>query len=259
MYKAKTFDKIRATKESLEALCRQDLRVDSILSVLNKICFNERARATSLIRERRKDFPVRHSIKLNKTYDNSFNLNLSGLDDYTQLPVSISEQQNLLKRWWKEINPYHLDFVDIHSISEKLAVVGIASDTNDARKVVFKLIGHKRSINYVEFFQLFVKSMMKGAIQSLASKVTNLFTDLEGSDKVLAYQRALVLTGLNYFKYDIDPQEGQQALKALKKLKAKKYSSRLSEDEYLKLAENFRRLCLSQEEHDGIEPSHTVI
>lgn len=166
------------------------------------------------------------SMRFDSTFDTTRSMESIAV---SSIPVSISEQQKLVKKWWREINPYLFDSCDVTAVIEKLIDVGISSDSNEARKIIARLIGHKRTIEYAEFLQIFVKSMMKGAVNTLAAKVSGLFSDLEANDKIMAYKRALLLSGLKYFKYQISPQEGYQALRALKKLKGDKLNTKLTE------------------------------
>jgi hypothetical protein len=172
---------------------------------------------------------------------------------YTNSPaeelISISEQQKLVRRWWKLVNPLQFDSVKVGLVLEKLVEVGVSSDSNEARKLVAKIIGQRRTVEFAEFLQIFVRSMLKGAIKSLAHKVSSLFSDLEESDQIIAYKRALLLTGLRYYKYDeISHKEGSQTLKALRRLNRQQKTAQLAKGgldskAFQDLIEKFRELC----------------
>jgi hypothetical protein len=145
--------------------------------------------------------------------------------------VSITEQQTLVRKWWKEVDPLLSNAVSTNSLADKLVELRIAYDATEARRVIAKLIGQGvRTFGYPDFLQFFARSMMKGAIQSLAVKVSgDLFEDMEDSEKIVAYKRALLMTGLKYFKYEVSPQDGLLTLTALKKLKGGQPESKLTE------------------------------
>eukprot|EP00359_Climacostomum_virens_P003239 CAMPEP_0204902084 /NCGR_PEP_ID=MMETSP1397-20131031/3458_1 /ASSEMBLY_ACC=CAM_ASM_000891 /TAXON_ID=49980 /ORGANISM="Climacostomum Climacostomum virens, Strain Stock W-24" /LENGTH=574 /DNA_ID=CAMNT_0052070531 /DNA_START=162 /DNA_END=1887 /DNA_ORIENTATION=+ len=244
IYKVKKFDSLRVTKESLEALCKPDLRTDTILAVLNKFAINERGKSTqSAYGSPPRFISPQPSIRIDLTFETTRSMENFVFMKPSEIPVSISEQQVVVKRWWREINLMNNDSIEVSSVIDKLVDVGISSDINEARKVIVKLIGVRKKMEYAEFLQLFVRSMMKGALQTLALKVSGLFCDLEPSDKIVAYKRALLLTGLKYYKYEINPREGYRALKGLKKLKGAKMISKLTDEDYQRLAAKFRELC----------------
>mmetsp|Transcript_32624 Transcript_32624/g.56666 ORF Transcript_32624/g.56666 Transcript_32624/m.56666 type:complete len:793 (+) Transcript_32624:1400-3778(+) len=265
IYKVSDLESLKITQESLEALCKAELRTDSILKVLNTICLDLRSKRPQTV-------SVTRSVLLDSPRAKS---RIGTADGYgsrdeaifslvSEEPVSITEQQGLVKKWWKEVNPLLANSVTCNSIADKLVQLGVASDTTEARKVMGKLIGPRRSIDYSDFLLIFARSMMKGAIQSLAQRVSgDLFADLSEAEKILAYKRALLLTGLKYFKYEISPQDGALALSAIKKLSedASKTQSKLTDEEFklliLKFREKFNIPYEPEPEKPKLDPDYS--
>lgn len=216
----RSLETLKVTQESLEALCKADLRTDSILEVMNRCSLDlrsKRPQTVSVTRSILLDSPRAKSRA--GTTDLMFSKEESTFNLVSEEPISITEQQDLVQKWWGEVNPLQSNAVSFKVIAEKLVLLGIASDTTEARKAMGKLIGLRKAIDYSDFMQIFVRSMMKNSLQTLALKVSNdHFEDLEEAEKILAYKRALLLTGLRYFKYDVSPQEGLLALNAINKL-----------------------------------------
>jgi hypothetical protein len=217
-YKADSIGSVVVTQESLETLCKADAKIDTILAVLQNSVLEER-------NKRPKTIAVTRSLMLEGLRSQGGTAELKKLSGETLFsivsedPVSLAEQMALVKRWWEELNSI-LGYSGISSrITDKLVSLRIASDNTRARKLMDTLIGVKTKLDFADFSQIFMRSMLKGAIQTLSLKISNNFPDLEDSEKLSAYKRALLLTGLTYLKHDVSLEDGALALTAAKHLR----------------------------------------
>ena len=125
-----------------------------------------------------------------------------------------------MTKWWNSLEGSVLNTVSIEHIIKLFVSLGVATDRNDSRSLIFSQLGVKNSITLDEFQQLFAKSILKGALLNLSKRLSSgnySSEEMSPQFKLSAYQRALMMSGVKCPTSDISVEEGMNAMSAIEK------------------------------------------
>ncbi|CAG9331687.1 unnamed protein product [Blepharisma stoltei] len=216
-----------------KTLFKSDGRTNSILTRMNELSLEERenkSRRTSKT-ERNSDYEDDSSIissKGNKKeswfklFKIGFGRQLTGSDfgkKKLDSIVTINEHEDLIKKWWKEIDPNEKNQVTINEVALKLAELKFAPNRNESKRIIYGIIGIKSHVSNTQFHQIFAKSMLIGSLLNLSNRLfeENSNPSTANSLKISSYQRSLIMSGIRCPNSDISIEEGSNTIKAVEK------------------------------------------
>jgi hypothetical protein len=135
---------------------------------------------------------------------------------------TMADHLTVINEWWKEVDLKNEHFADSDEVAHKLVEKGMVANTLDAKRMLGPSEHKHGKVSYQQFQQVFARSMLKGALSSLVSRLSEgplskpYFTV---SMKLSAYKRKLLIARIRPDEGQITKAEGENALKAIEKYK----------------------------------------
>jgi hypothetical protein len=117
-----------------------------------------------------------------------------------ELKPSILDQMEITKQWWKAMNTKEDPVLPVDTVQKWIVKNQLASDMEQASKVLVKLLGKVEMIEYEEFYKLFIKGIFRTALLDMLENIDELTKDqaeLPLTLKLGAFRRNLLLAGLD--------------------------------------------------------------
>ena len=117
-----------------------------------------------------------------------------------ELKPSILDQMEITKQWWKAMNIKEDPVLPVDTVQKWIVKNQLASDMEQASKVLIKLLGKVEMIEYEEFYKLFIKGIFRTALLDMLENIDELTkdqADLPLTLKLGAFRRNLLLAGLD--------------------------------------------------------------
>lgn len=94
-----------------------------------------------------------------------------------ELKPSILDQMEITKQWWKDMNTKEDPVLPVDAIKKWIVKNQLASDMEQASKVIIKLLGKVEMIEYEEFYKLFIKGIFRTALLDMLENIDELTKD----------------------------------------------------------------------------------
>lgn len=209
IFKKNHLSNLKIKSQEFVGLMKNEAKNDRILKKLNEFCLAERKSKSPVdVQKTNQLLKATMEIMLKKTLTGP-----SGL-------VTINEHLEMIKQWWKSFDNNEINAVSVDNVVRLFVTIGMATDRNDSRSLIFSQLGVKSAINFDEFQQLFAKSMLKGALSNLSKRLStgNYASQEMSSDfKLSSYQRALMMSGVKCPNSEISVEEGMNTMAAIEK------------------------------------------
>ena len=227
IFKSNHLNSLKINSQDFIGLFKAESRTDRILKKLNEHSLNEREnkqRKIDLENKIKNETSTSFSnakIDPSKAFAKSLGLLIknNNYEKHANL-ITINEHLDIIIAWWKSLENNELNAVSIDIVIKLFVTIGIATDRNDSRSMIFSQLGVKSSINYDEFQQLFAKSMLKGALLNLSRRLFGgkfASEEMSSEFKLSAYQRALMMSGVKCPNSEISMEEGASTMLAIEK------------------------------------------
>jgi len=134
-----------------------------------------------------------------------------------ELKPSILDQMEITKQWWKAMNTKEDPVLPVDTVKKWIVKNQLASDMEQAGKVILKLLGKVEMIEYEEFYKLFIKGIFRTALLDMLENIDELTkdqADLPLTLKLGAFRRNLLLAGLDKGESELK-EKGKSILYAL--------------------------------------------
>jgi hypothetical protein len=224
-FKQKDLLKLNLTLDQLTAFFLGDRRSDHILKRLDKLAEEEISRKnlsekSSIIFKPGSSVLVesaKRSMSMSPKLYLDFNRHTLNL---TNKPRSNSSTDHgeLLKKWWKELDPLGRGFADVSEVANKLVEKQLVGNSFEGRKILGIIDNKGGIVTTLQFNQVFARSMIKGALINLSKRLSTgsfsnpYFTPLM---KMSLYKRKLIISKYKLGSEDISKSEGESATRAI--------------------------------------------
>lgn len=134
-----------------------------------------------------------------------------------ELKPSILDQMEITKQWWKAMNTKEDPMLPVDTVKKWIVKNQLASDMEQAGKVLLKLLGKVEMMEYEEFYKLFIKGIFRTALLDMLENIDELTkdqADLPLTLKLGAFRRNLLLAGLDKEESELK-EKGKSILYAL--------------------------------------------
>lgn len=225
VFKQKDFLKLNLTLDQLLAFVFGDRRSDYILRRLDKLAEEEISRnklsekssiifkpASSVLVE-----SAKRSMSMSPKLYLDFNRHTLNLTNKPR-SNSCTNHIELLKKWWKELDPLGRGFADVTEVANKLVEKQLVGNIFEGRKILGILDNKVVIVTTLQFNQVFARSMIKGALINLSKRLATgsfsnpYFTPLM---RMSLYKRKLIISKYKLGSEDISRTEGESATRAI--------------------------------------------
>ena len=231
IFKKKSIEELKIDLKEFKTLFKGDSKTDSILNKLNQECIKIQNELKAKLNEKNQKFvknPLMYKKLMNETAStNFFKLGLGAkltgkkglkLRKNAEKMITINEHEELIKKWWHQLNPKLLSSVPTSEVIEKLVELDIFIDKNEGRRIIYSNIGIEKFLSYENYQKIFARSMLKGALLNLSKRLFEgkyALKEMSHAFKITAYQRALIFSGIKCPNSDISIEEGVNTLGAI--------------------------------------------
>ena len=224
-FKQKDFLKLNLTLDQLTAFFLGDRRSDHILKRLDKLAEEEISRKnlsekSSIIFKPGSSVLVesaKRSMSMSPKLYLDFNRHTLNLSNKPRSNSS-TDHAELLKKWWKELDPLGRGFADVSEVANKLVEKQLVGNSFEGRKILGIIDNKGAIVTTLQFNQVFARSMIKGALINLSKRLSTgsfsnpYFTPLM---KMSLYKRKLIISKYKLGSEDISRSEGESATRAI--------------------------------------------
>jgi hypothetical protein len=118
-----------------------------------------------------------------------------------EMAPPVADQVAITKDWWASINTNQDPSLPINKVRRFFVTKGLTSDQDTALKEIEKIHGKISTLEYSDFFKIFIKGIFRVALLDMITNIEKLsekHSDLPFALKLSQYRRSMLLTGLEF-------------------------------------------------------------
>lgn len=134
--------------------------------------------------------------------------------------ISIGEEINVIEEWWKSLDAFSRNQVQVSSIAEFLVEKNIAGDLHEGRRQIQEIASENQYLDKDHFFAIFGKVLIRWIlihIQQRFSEEDWKNTDRSPSLKFTCLKRNLIMAGIKCPRSGVSQDEGTLVINAIEK------------------------------------------
>jgi hypothetical protein len=223
IFECHELSKLHVSNQKFVSMFRFDVITDLILNQLNESASTARKnqrltrRTTKVIPVDKNDPSSRFKIRLGMSLTGHEALEIAKSFDKM---ITINEHLAVVEKLWNKFYKAEEDGISLLTACEIFKYFKIFSDNYECKKYILSILGRTQVLSFRNFQQLFAKSMLKGAFFNLSKRLFEgnyAEKEMPPGFKIIAYQRALLMSGVKCPNSNISIEEGQKIINALEK------------------------------------------